>query len=297
MNIELAKTFLNVIRAGSFMGAAEYLHITQTTVTTRIHSLEAELECRLFVRNRMGVKLTDDGERFVSFASELVHIWDAACRHIPLSPDPGELLAYGCEASLSTAILLNWSCRLKEEIPEHAFHIEVSDGQVLQNKLELGLLDAALVYRPEYRPGLEVVQLMEDSLIQVASVIQPEPYIYVDWGPSFRKQHDSVFSGPAHPVDSFNLASLALQYILQKGGAAYFRTRAVQAYLNQGLLKRVSNAPEFSYPVYLIYSTRKESPAMMQSFEMLKDMINGESECSLAGSAEYKPLLMPVLNS
>lgn len=37
MDIDLARTFLEVVRTGSFMAAAERLHVTQTAVTARIH--------------------------------------------------------------------------------------------------------------------------------------------------------------------------------------------------------------------------------------------------------------------
>ena len=48
MDIELARTFLEIVRSGSFMAAAERLHVTQTTVTARVHNLEGQLGCRLF---------------------------------------------------------------------------------------------------------------------------------------------------------------------------------------------------------------------------------------------------------
>jgi LysR family transcriptional regulator, flagellar master operon regulator len=280
MDIELARTFLDIVRTGSFMAAAERLHITQTTVTARIQNLEEQLDCKLFVRNRSGAKLTDDGERFMGYASQLVQTWDAARRHFPLPSGFNELLAFGGEVSLSTPLMLNWACRLKEDIPTHAVHVEVSDGRILQEKLERGVLDAALVYRPEYWPGMQVEQIMEEKLIQISSAVQPDPYIYVDWGPAFRKQHDIALPEHTNPALSFNLGPLALQYILQKGGSGYFRTRVVQMYINKGLLTKVKSAPEFSYPVYLVYSRNRESEAMQRAFEILRGLVKEEPDWS-----------------
>jgi len=78
MDIDLARTFIDIVRTGSFIATAERLHITQTTVTARVHNLEAQLGCRLFVRNRAGARLTEQGERFMRYASQLVQTWDAA---------------------------------------------------------------------------------------------------------------------------------------------------------------------------------------------------------------------------
>ena len=84
MDIDLARTFLEIIRGGSFIAAAERMHLTQTAVTARIQNLESQLGCRLFVRNRAGARLTDDGERFVAYANQLVQTWEAARRDLPL---------------------------------------------------------------------------------------------------------------------------------------------------------------------------------------------------------------------
>ncbi|MBF3232891.1 LysR family transcriptional regulator, partial [Pseudomonas aeruginosa] len=43
MDIDLARTFLEIARSGSFVAAAERLHLTQTAVTARIQNLEGQL--------------------------------------------------------------------------------------------------------------------------------------------------------------------------------------------------------------------------------------------------------------
>jgi hypothetical protein len=43
MDTELARTFLTVVTAGNFISAADQLHVSQSTVSTRIHTLEDQL--------------------------------------------------------------------------------------------------------------------------------------------------------------------------------------------------------------------------------------------------------------
>src|SRR6202140_2267431 len=62
MDVELARTFLQVVRSGSLVSAAAQLHVTQTAVTARIKNLEAQLKCRLFERNKAGARLTTRSE-------------------------------------------------------------------------------------------------------------------------------------------------------------------------------------------------------------------------------------------
>jgi DNA-binding transcriptional LysR family regulator len=280
MDIELARTFLDIVRTGSFIASSERLHVTQTTVTARVQNLEAQLGCRLFVRNRTGAHLTDDGDRFLGYASQLVQIWDAARRDLPLPEGFGDLLTLGGETSLCSPLLLKWAMDLREAMPSHAIRVEVGEGHFLQEKLENGTLDAALVYQPEYWPSIQVEQLLEEKLIQVASTINPNPYVYVDWGPAFRKQHDMALSQNANPALSFTLGPLALQYLLQCGGSGYFRTRVAESYLRKGLLEKVKNAPEFSYPVYLVYSRERESDERENAFKILRKLVIEEPDWS-----------------
>ncbi|WP_210325107.1 helix-turn-helix domain-containing protein [Mesorhizobium silamurunense] len=43
MDIDRARTFLEIVHSGSFLKAADRLHVTQTTVSARIRTLEDEL--------------------------------------------------------------------------------------------------------------------------------------------------------------------------------------------------------------------------------------------------------------
>ncbi|TWI58655.1 DNA-binding transcriptional LysR family regulator [Pseudomonas duriflava] len=280
MDLDLARTFLEIARTGSFNAAAERLHITQTAVTARIQSLEAQLKCRLFVRNRAGARLTADGQVFVGHATQLVQTWEAARRDLPLPEGFRNLLNIGGETSLSNPLMLNWVTRLREAMPEYAVRAEMADSRTLQRQVDQGVLEAALVYQPEYGPGLQVEPLLEEKLILVCAVDKPEPYIYIDWGEAFRRQHDTALPDKARAALSFSLGPLALQYLVQKGGAGYFRTRVVQHYLDSGVLRRVERAPEFAYPTYLVYSRDRDTPALQQAIQHLRDVVAEDSDWS-----------------
>lgn len=280
MDIELARTFLCIVRSGSFIAAANRLHVTQTTVTARVQNLESQLGCSLFVRNRAGARLTDAGETFAGYASQLVQTWDAARRDLPLPDGINNSLAIGCEVSLCNPLVLEWTTKMRSVLPSHAVRIEVGEGPTLQNKLEHGLLDAALVHRPQYWTGMQVEQLLEEKLVMIASTQQPEPYIYVDWGEDFRKAHDAALPEKARNAMSFNLGPLAFQYLLKNGGSGYFRTRVIRRALEKGWIQKVKSAPEFSYPVFLIYSRNKDSEALQEAFDVLRGIVKEESDWS-----------------
>ncbi len=273
MDIELARTFLEIVRGGSFMAASEQLHITQTTVTARIHNLEGLLGCRLFVRTRNGATLTENGEHFVPYANQLVQTWEASRRDLPLPQGHRELVSIGCEVSLWNPLLTRWLSRLTQERPDLAVRVDVDEQEKLQEKLQLGLVFAALVHQPRYWPGVQVEQLLEEKLILVRAANHPEPYIFIDWGDTFRQQHNAALPHHARAGMQMNLGPLALQYLLENGGSGYFRTRVVQRHLDSGELLRVPESPEFSYPIFLTYNFPYSHPAMQEVLRNLRDAV------------------------
>ncbi|EJL06481.1 LysR family transcriptional regulator [Pseudomonas chlororaphis] len=280
MDIDLARTFLQIVRSGSLIAAAERLHLTQTAISARVQNLEGQLNCKLFVRNRAGARLTADGEAFIVYANQLVQTWEAAQRDLPLLAGYHNVLHIGGEVSLCNPLMLNWVRRLRQAIPSHAVRSQIAEGASLQRQLELGVLDAALVFQPVYGPGLQVEQLLEEKLILVRLAGKPEPYVYIDWGEDFRRQHDAALPDQAKAAVGFNLGPLALQFILEGGGSGYFRTRVVQSYLDSGVLERVEKAPEFNFPTYLLYARERDSAQLQQAFEVLREVIASDTDWS-----------------
>ncbi|ANI15572.1 MULTISPECIES: LysR family transcriptional regulator [Pseudomonas] len=279
MDIDLTRTFLEIARHGSFVAAAERMHVTQTAITARIQKLESHLNCKLFVRNRAGARLTADGEAFIIYANQMLQTWEAAQRDLPLPEGVDNVLHIGGEVSLCNPLMLRWVSRIRQTIDSYAVRAEIGSGEALLRQLELGVLDAALVYQPHYWPGMQVEQLLEEKLILVRAK-NPEPYVYIDWGEGFRQQHDSALPDKARAPVAFNLGPLALQYILENGGSGYFRTRVVQSYLDKGVLRRVPRAPEFSYPTYLVYSRERDSAQLQQAFALLRELVREDPDWS-----------------
>lgn len=277
MDIELARTFLAIVRCGSFIAAAEQLCVTQTTVTARVKNLEAQLNSSLFVRNRAGASLTVHGERFVPYAHQLLQTWEAARAALPFPDSLQVQVCLAAEASLWNPLLKDWFIQLSKQHSSYAVNASVHDVDTLRAKLESGQLDAVLMHEPHYWPGLQVEQLLEEKLVQVQSVLQPDPYIYVDWGALFRQQHDAVLPEHTHSSLRCNFGPLALHTLLQEGGRGYFRTRVVQTHIAEGTLQRVAHAPEFSWPVYLVYADSQPSVALQDALTVLKDLMRTDA--------------------
>ena len=72
MDIDLLKTFVEVVRTRHFGKAAENLYITQSAVSFRIRQLEQGLGVNLFIRQRNNIQLTAPGERLLPHAQMII---------------------------------------------------------------------------------------------------------------------------------------------------------------------------------------------------------------------------------
>lgn len=65
-------SFVSVVRAGSFVGAADALGLSKAAVSRHVAELEAHLGVRLLHRTTRRLSLTEEGQRFHARAAELV---------------------------------------------------------------------------------------------------------------------------------------------------------------------------------------------------------------------------------
>ena len=68
MNWNDIRYFLAIARHGGLTGAAKQLGVSQSTVATRVETLEAALRTRLFERHTHGYQLTEDGREMMEKA-------------------------------------------------------------------------------------------------------------------------------------------------------------------------------------------------------------------------------------
>jgi DNA-binding transcriptional LysR family regulator len=297
MDIELARTFLAIVEAGSFVRAAERLNVTQTTVSARVRSLEDQLRRPVFLRNKSGATLTPAGAQFLRFAPTLVQVWQRARHQLAVPPDRSAMVALGAELSLWNPLLLNWMLWMRRKAPDVALRTEVDLPDNLLRQVGDGVLDVAIVYAPRHWPGLKVDMIMEERLVLVASdpgvsdVSDPD-YVYVDWGEDFASHHGMTFPQFSNPGLFVGLGPLALDYVVQVGGAGYFRRRAVHPFLASGQLHLVRDAPEFTYPVYAVYPDASDSDVLKTALIGLRE--TAEAEGPLHAGPATEPQSSPA---
>jgi DNA-binding transcriptional LysR family regulator len=277
MDTELARTFLTVVAAGNFISAADRLHITQSTVSARIHALEQLLGCTLFVRNKAGTTLTPAGRQFQKHAGILVRTVEHARHDVGIPRGFRGALTIGGRFGLWEHLLLKWLPLTRAALPDISLRAEIGMEPDLMQGLIEGRLDIGVMYNPQSRPGLKIELLIEDVLVLVstnpAGPVEPGPgYVYMDWGPEFYARHSATFPDFIGPALTANIGWLGLQHILENGGSGYFPVRLAWPHLANGQLVRLRDAPEFSLPAYVVYGSEGRPDFLDDALQIIRSI-------------------------
>lgn len=280
MDTELARTFLAVIETGSFVAAANHLHLTQSAVSARIRRLEEWTGAELFARERNGCAVTDAGRRFQPHALLLTRIAEQSRRAMRENASVRATLTIGGRPGLWEHFLSRWLGEFALHAPDTAIRALVGHEEKIMQALRDGDADAGILYAPEPQPGFAIETLFEERLVMVrtdAAQSRPEgnhaphgKYVYVDWGPLFRTWHARVFPDFAGAALVVNTGWLGLQHVLAQGGSGYFPVRLLRDPLQAGLVQQVPGAPEFPMQVYLCHPTPVDSAPLASALESIR---------------------------
>ena len=268
MDITQARTFLAIVEGGNFLAASKRVYVTQSTVSARIKALEQELGKPLFLRSKAGCELTPAGHQFYRYARSMVRIWEEARHQVAVPEGFDDTLIVGGQYSLWSRFLLRWVPAFQSAQPRIAVRCEIGMPLRLMREMAEGVMDIAVIYRPELRPGIHVEELFDDRLVLVTadpSRSLSDTYVFIDWGDAFREQHAAHFPDLHNPGLTLDLGALGVNYIINEGAAGYFPERVVQPHLETGALSVVQDQPDFPYPVYLVYQEDFSTGPIMEA--------------------------------
>ena len=280
MDVQQARTFLEIVQTGNFGAAAERLYVTQSAVSLRVKRLEDELGQTLFTRSKAGAVMTPAGEQFARFARSMVRVWEEAQHQVAVPDGFDDTLLIGAQPSLWPGLGLRWLRLLERQLPTTAFRCEVGRSDVLSRLMAEGRCDVALIYTPEVRPGLTVEQLIDDQLVLVAvdedfSGIDDPRYVFMDWSGEFVAAHKTRYPELHSPRTTMSIGTIGLDYVIENHRAGYFPLRTVEDAIAEGSVRLVADAPAFPFPTYVVWQTGVDNEeTVTEAVRLLKRVAN-----------------------
>ncbi len=150
MNLNQLKYFSAVCDCRTVSAAAEYLHISQPSLSNAIKELEEEFGVKLFYRQHSGMVLTEEGERLCKMSRELLNRAEQTENIMKDIGKQRKILRLGVPPMIGSVILPKIYREFLSENPE--INIEITEGgqQELTGLLSDGILD--MIFVPHENP-------------------------------------------------------------------------------------------------------------------------------------------------
>lgn len=257
MDINIARTFLEVCRTLHFGQAAANLHVTTSAISARIRSLEDELETPLFVRLHNEIALTDAARRLIPKFRGLLQTWEQIRYSATVASASRPSLSVGFTPGLWACIEPNWVKRMLKDHADLSLKIESAASSDLFQCLHQGKVDVTFTVEPHNGDDIQCQPLGELALTLYAdrpglnaSTLEPSEYIHVDWGVSFLGQLASVQPDYLHAKVAVSNVRVAADLLIDMPGATYMPPSLCERLASVVPTYRVEGAPQFRVPVY-----------------------------------------------
>lgn len=146
VSFDLLRTFKIVAQYGSISKAAQKLCVTQPSITKSIKKLETQLNMTLFVREKKGMILTDNGKLLYRYILDSINTLDGVellAKNVNLN-DVGKL-KIGAGDSVTRNLLKKTIVEYKKLHPGISIEISNSSSEDLYNDLRYGRVDLIFI--------------------------------------------------------------------------------------------------------------------------------------------------------
>ncbi len=288
MNLEYLKTYLEVVRQGSFSEVAKKLSLSQPAVSFQIQKLERDLGVRLIDRGQKTIKLTDAGKRLLRFAeivekeqTRLMRDLDQLREEvtgdivIAASTIPGEILL--------PPILGEF----KALHPSVGARVDVSDSLTVISGVQNGDYDLGFCGTAPESRELEYFKVAEDEIVLIVFPEHPfarrekislmelegEPLIFREETSGTQRSLKTLLSKAGVDIEKLTASlvlgtSQAVVSAVEAGiGIAFVSNAAIKKSLALGLVKQVSvEGLELRRDFYCVYRKERVVSRLLSEF-------------------------------
>ena len=171
------QAFVCVAELGSFVKAAQQLHLTQTALTRRIQKLETLLDTRLLNRTTRKVELTSTGRDFLPQARHLVLDAQRTLVRLRDKARSGQgHFTLACVPSLTTHVLPQLIKAYAQTHPGNTLRLLDASSHEVRAAVLDGQAELGIAINGEPHTELEEIALFEDPL----HLVCPIPHVLQD---------------------------------------------------------------------------------------------------------------------
>jgi len=157
LTLDLLKTFLAIIDAGSFTRAAEVIHRTQSAISMQVKRLEESIGQPLFERSGRSFALTPRGEALVPYARRMLKLYEETVTAM-VEPEMIGTVRLGIPDDYVLRFLPKILEQFAKTYPRVQVTVRCEPSVALTPFLERGEVDMVLLSGDKYRERAEVIR-------------------------------------------------------------------------------------------------------------------------------------------
>lgn len=244
MKYEDIETFLQVTESGNIITAANYLHVTQSTVSSRLQLLEKELEISLFYRQRgkKETSLTPAGIQFLPIAQLWIALWNDANNIKKSQLKQNITIAAPETINISTLFPIHDEIITKHK--EINLFVKSYHSKEIHRMIDSQLCDIGFCTNLYHYTNIITTPLYEEEMVIVSHLNHPYSKshnlndlsygmeIYVDYSSDFNNWHQRVFNKIEHDIFSVGTSSMETAYLTKEDRWAILPKNTAQNFIN-----------------------------------------------------------------
>ena len=170
MNLKQMEYFTAIVNEGSISAAAKTLHISQPPLSTQMKLLEEELGLTLFERGSRSILLTDAGRVLYQRVQGILDMTDSVLKELErMGRGLHGSLRLGMISSVETEPIIERIAAFRRKYPQVNFRIYEGNTYQLLDKLNTGLIEAAMVRSPFPEDAYDCFYLDEETMMAVGA--------------------------------------------------------------------------------------------------------------------------------
>ena len=283
MDIRFLRYFLAVVREENISKAAEYLHVTQPTLSRQIAQAEEEMGTKLFERGTRKVTLTHDGFLLRRRAEEILELVDKTEQElVHRSAGLEGTVSIGCGDLGAVELLPELIRPFQEKHPHVRFELYTATAEHVKARMDRGLTDLGLLLGPLNLEKYEAVQvpspeewvvaMSADSPLTVKASVSPEDLQPLPLILPSRIREDSVLArwfGGLYPrlriLFTSNLPSTGL-VMVSRGLACSLVIKGSVAYWDREKIAFRPLEPALTSPTFLAWKRHQPYAPAVEKF-------------------------------
>ena len=297
ISLRQMRSFIAVAKLGSFTRAAEFLHVSQPTLTVQIKRLEEALQLRLFDRNPRSVNLTRVGRDLLPAFERTIEDLDSVLVDVKnISTARLGVVRIAALPSFAAGLLPDLIRRFRKPNPGASFAVKDVIASSLLNLVRSDDVDLGLTGGDVDFPDIEVLFKTSDEM----TVVYPEghpiakfsritaerlaqfPIVMMDARTSVRAVTDAAFNKARlrpTPISEATYMMTALGMVRAGIGITLLPSSAREIAAEPSLRSKRISDPNFTRQVSLIKKKNRTLPPLSKAFS---DYLSRDSATHLA---------------